>query len=320
MKNWFKWAKWLRKLYIFMLIGLVLSCIAVVLTVVLDLPEQAIAHTIAPIFAIFVAAMAPFSKRPNKDIKDEEGNNEPATAKAIEWLSAEERAVRKEHKLELRLSLLEAGCEQFVLVGGTHEYKLAIANAGKEAPSSIDIYTDLGAKLNKKVIPSLKNELTRLPLGIDEGQENDLTNRLRGGFEGVEVKDKHGNTIKDRNGNQLAFSRDLTTYTDTKAQFKFEIGQDSSYDALKFEYKTYGVYRLNDRLVWTVQELSENFDVTIIFESGLNRKNLKGWVNHHDRENISLRDGVDGKAKNIAFTTPVFPYQGFELSWDFDQD
>ena len=88
---------------------------------------------------------------------------------------------------------------------------------------------------------------------------------------------------------------------------------DSNY----FEFRSYAYYRLADRLIWTVQDLADNFRVRIINRTGQPHAfNVK--VNHH-RE-AAIKEQIKDLAVNnellIDFNAEVLPYQGFEIMWN----
>jgi hypothetical protein len=88
-------------------------------------------------------------------------------------------------------------------------------------------------------------------------------------------------------------------------------------DANDFEFRSYAYYRLADRLIWTVQELADNFRVRIINQTG-NAKAFDIKVNHHREASINeqLRDLGQNHELLIDFNAEVLPYQGFEVMWD----
>jgi len=89
-----------------------------------------------------------------------------------------------------------------------------------------------------------------------------------------------------------------------------------------FRFSTFGNYRRIDRLIWTVQDLSTDFCVRLINNTG-----IKGAffikVNHHREEDIL--DRLTTISKNdqeviiLDFNCDVLPYQGFEVMWNLDE-
>ncbi len=85
----------------------------------------------------------------------------------------------------------------------------------------------------------------------------------------------------------------------------------------KFEIQTYGHFRLDDRLIWTVEHVSRDFTVSIL-DKRKAAKVCEVKVNHHRSDEIDtnawqpLHEGQDLK---FNFLGEVLPYQGFELRW-----
>lgn len=92
-------------------------------------------------------------------------------------------------------------------------------------------------------------------------------------------------------------------------------------DKNAFEFRSVDYYRLSDRLIWTVQDLSENFRVRI--------KNQTGWknvfkvkINHHCEQDILDQMKLIEESNEIIFefNAEILPYQGFEVMWDFSAE
>jgi hypothetical protein len=83
-----------------------------------------------------------------------------------------------------------------------------------------------------------------------------------------------------------------------------------------FEFRTVGYYRLADRLIWTVTDLSENLEVRIRNNTGQDKFTVK--VNHHREEDIKkqMKDLSTPDEIVFVFNTEILPYQGFEIMWD----
>jgi hypothetical protein len=94
---------------------------------------------------------------------------------------------------------------------------------------------------------------------------------------------------------------------------------------LDLQIETYGLYRLRDRLVWTVSELSEGFDIKVVNETNMSGE-IDFKINHHNESLI--RDQIEDKSfkftareeKAIHFNSEVLPYQGFEMIWSFNNE
>jgi hypothetical protein len=89
-------------------------------------------------------------------------------------------------------------------------------------------------------------------------------------------------------------------------------------DKNAFEFRSVDYYRLADRLIWTVQDLSENFFVRIRNQTGRNNV-LKVKINHHCEQDIldQMKRIEESNEIIFEFNTEILPYQGFEIMWDF---
>jgi len=88
-----------------------------------------------------------------------------------------------------------------------------------------------------------------------------------------------------------------------------------------FTVVTYGVFRLSDRLIWTIEQMSGDLRVKIEDLTGLDGE-VSIKVNHHREEEIvnngelekdRRRDGI--RVWDFAFAGAVLPFQGFEVQW-----
>lgn len=89
-------------------------------------------------------------------------------------------------------------------------------------------------------------------------------------------------------------------------------------DKNAFEFRSVDYYRLADRVIWTVQDLSENLRVRIKNQTG--RKNVfKVKINHHCEKDILDQMKLIEESNEIIFefNAEILPYQGFEIMWDF---
>ena len=140
-----------------------------------------------------------------------------------------------------------------------------------------------------------------------------------GGF--VKVVGPRGKKLE---GNELkkCIKNDPGKHTFTN-KYKLATGnKQDQVDKNKFEFVSFDYYRLLDRLIWTVQNLSDGFIVHIKNRTGVkNPFNVK--VNHHrEREiheqNEKEEDGLDEIF--IDFNSYILPYQGFEIMWNFSEN
>ncbi|HWT94464.1 MAG TPA: hypothetical protein VN238_15820 [Solirubrobacteraceae bacterium] len=85
-----------------------------------------------------------------------------------------------------------------------------------------------------------------------------------------------------------------------------------------FTVETFGHFRTNDRLIWTVEHISSDFKVRINDCTGLDG-DLEVKVNHHrEREviaNMTRRPYNQGRMIEFDYMGEILPYQGFELQW-----
>lgn len=84
-----------------------------------------------------------------------------------------------------------------------------------------------------------------------------------------------------------------------------------------FEFRTVGYYRLADRLIWTVTDLSENLVVRIRNNTG-HQNAFTVKVNHHREQDIKeqMKRLATHDEIMFEFNTEILPYQGFEIMWD----
>jgi hypothetical protein len=91
-----------------------------------------------------------------------------------------------------------------------------------------------------------------------------------------------------------------------------------------FQFHTFGNYRRIDRLIWTVQDLSTDFCVRLVNNTGIKNAFLIK-VNHHREKEILdglrtiTKDADDQEIITLDFNCEVLPYQGFEVMWNLDE-
>lgn len=85
-----------------------------------------------------------------------------------------------------------------------------------------------------------------------------------------------------------------------------------------FTIVTYGLFRTNDRLIWTVEHISSDFKVKVEDHTGLNGP-LDVKINHHREADIVanlVRLDADGvRTLEFRYVGEVLPFQGFEVQW-----
>lgn len=91
--------------------------------------------------------------------------------------------------------------------------------------------------------------------------------------------------------------------------------------ALRFQIRTFGKFRREDRLIWTVEQVSRDFEVSIVDARGSDGK-CEVKINHHRRGEIDKGQWLesdDARKLKFNFLGEVLPYQGFELCWSDGQ-
>jgi hypothetical protein len=97
----------------------------------------------------------------------------------------------------------------------------------------------------------------------------------------------------------------------------------NSTSSASFRFHTFGHYRRVDRMIWTVQDLSTDFRVKLINNTGINDAFVIK-INHHREKEIldsmtTVHKPADGQEiMTIDFNCEVLPYQGFEVMWNLD--
>jgi hypothetical protein len=90
---------------------------------------------------------------------------------------------------------------------------------------------------------------------------------------------------------------------------------------LTFEFKTYGIYRVADHLIWTFQEYCEKDSTVEVINKVDDNENepteLYFRVNHNEYDKLTPQ----GTSKHtIKFKRSILPFGGFVVSWDFPGD
>jgi hypothetical protein len=83
---------------------------------------------------------------------------------------------------------------------------------------------------------------------------------------------------------------------------------------------TYGHFRCEDRLIWTVEHISSDFQVRVNDCTGLSGS-VDVKINHHREPeiaaNMARRRSHRGEVFEFEFLGEILPFQGFELQWSF---
>ena len=90
-------------------------------------------------------------------------------------------------------------------------------------------------------------------------------------------------------------------------------------DGNSFEFRSHDTYRLTDRLIWTVQDISDNFTVRIINHTRFDNP-FTVKINHHrEKEIVEQMKRLDSASEIMfQFNCEILPYQGFEIMWAMD--
>ncbi len=87
----------------------------------------------------------------------------------------------------------------------------------------------------------------------------------------------------------------------------------------RFVVQTFGRFRMNDRLIWTVEHISKDFVLRVIDRRGAGVPACV-MINHHRQEAIDgdrkTHETPQGFELVIDYLGEVLPYQGFELQWE----
>lgn len=93
-------------------------------------------------------------------------------------------------------------------------------------------------------------------------------------------------------------------------------------DSIAFTFHILERYRLRDRMMWTIQDLSSDLHITLVNYTG--RSNPFNIKLHHHNESEVLKQirteaiEFDGREETtIEFDSEILPFQGFEIMWDF---
>lgn len=279
---------------IVMTFGLAVVVIGIFILINFDLNYIGIAGTLISIGG--TAALTALTKF----VYDIEFRRNEVAYKAYKRLKKYAQIVRRDHTLKLILEKVESkDCfdKPMIRVRGVHKYKLFNNSFVRSLLVHIEIYTEIGRQCGESKSGGFERILVdNIPLSDYELRESLVKKRHR---QYLELK----TAIKKRK-------------------------------EIQFEYHTYGNFSLKDQLIWTVQDLSENFHIEITNKTGYsirqfdtnedkNNNEIIFKINHH-HENLISQDKIiyskddDGNdIYNISFDSEILPYQGFEMSWNF---
>jgi hypothetical protein len=164
----------------------------------------------------------------------------------------------------------------------TKVHKFELVNSGAQIQRTLSMYTDTVAWRHES-----RGGFTR----VIQPNEEDL--------EGESLKRR----LESKNG-KMVFRK----------QFRLPHKVPSPFAFYSHEY-----YRKADRLIWTVEDLAEDFQITIHNRTGVTGFIVK--INHHRENEIKVRHHIHNSNHeeiSFSFGCPILPYQGFELMWDLD--
>ncbi|MCL2357548.1 MAG: hypothetical protein FWC70_10450 [Defluviitaleaceae bacterium] len=208
--------------------------------------------------------------------------NNPVVKSAYDFIEQRSFFIRTNQTIELTLDLIEKDNSKYIEITGIHLYTVYSPNTSK--PSDFFVY--------------YRPEL---------GKQSKANN---GGFKRVLIGNK--SCKKDIN-----FSKFLSTKKHEIA-FKY-VDTIEPNNSLDFEFHTCGVYELKGRVTWAILDLCDGLILRIKNQTGLSGGKLEYSVNHHKKEEIESKIKSCVMNDEICFNHPIFPYQGFEISWDFTE-
>lgn len=140
--------------------------------------------------------------------------------------------------------------------------------------------------------------------------------------------DSIGLTPKENSGFKLIKEPDNTKLQETELNkyIKYKYGKyvfEKQYElnpgaANSFEFASFDYYHLTDRLIWTVQTLSDSFSIQIINKTGFDTKELDMKIHHHNEDKIIKNIKKNKNKISIDFNSEILPYQGFEVIWRWE--
>ena len=130
--------------------------------------------------------------------------------------------------------------------------------------------------------------------------------------------------IQEPNGNQLT-GEQLAAYISRPGNGKVYFRKTyrlPARDGVRFVFFSEEYFRKADRLIWTVEDLAEDFKVNIHNRTPVH-DGFAIKVNHHREAEVMRRvvphtHSPNHQEINLSFDTEILPYQGFEIMWDLD--
>lgn len=286
--------------FIRLLIVPFLGIIVIVIGVIVYIGNTNLIEVMAALVSVGTATILTFIA---KLFDDGELYYNKVAGKAYKRLKYYAKTVRYNHTLLLVLKDATENTvkgRRAIKVEGVHKYELKNVSWFKPIDEHMEIYTDIGRQENSR----------------------------KGGFEkiyidGKELPSSEVRSSKGEKGHKKYFEYPLKIQRNGKRTF---------------EYHTSGIFFSNDRLIWTVQDLSQNFEITVVNKTSSTVKTFdtpeKDISNeiifkiNHDQENEIkiipehriISEKVCEDVYTINFGFEVLPYQGFEMSWDFKKN
>jgi hypothetical protein len=208
----------------------------------------------------------------------------PEIESIFDWLYKHSSVIRTKQTLLLKFENCDYEGEKSIRVIGIHKYSVSNPDDTKTIKLPVNAVAELGQR-----------------------KENS------GGFLFAMIGDRAiSSTIIDSFVSYDAIK--------TKAHFHYVTNIQAS-ETVDFEFHTFGIYRLCDRLTWIFQDFGDDFHIKV--ENNVNEKvAIYFKMNHHEREYIESKciENTGSNEYNIEFRHPIAPYEGFSMHWDFPDD
>lgn len=204
--------------------------------------------------------------------------------------------IRYDHTLELRFSKKIINSQETIILVGEHKFTFKNDQILFSKSKKIEMYTDVGRQCQN----------------INDHE----------GFDSVQIDNTEYNYKKqlELEKKDMQVEKCFEKKPNGKVYFIKNVKIPRK-NELRVVSRTFGIYRLEDRMVWTVQDLSKNFKVRVIDNTDCGMP-FEFKINHHDEKDIHINPDVTmthekRRVYDIDFSTPVLPYQGFEIKWSF---
>jgi hypothetical protein len=270
----------------FLVIGFTLSTVVALISILLSWDSIWTSFLIG---LMAISGTAFFATNPTKTLPASPTKTLPANPTSLVVNKAKDlidshKIIRTNQSIELTFKMNKS--KTGVIVEGVHRYKYK--NLFPDKDSSVEIRLSSG-------------------LGRGEGKAGGFTYAQIGGRNFNERAIAHSTHYnKEMSSETLILSVPMPTNGEADCEFH-----------------SYGEYRLNDSLIWTVQDLSDNLELTVKNETGYSgypNTAFRYRIFHH--KSPMLENGlVERRPTNvdvIDFDDCILPYQGFEISWSLE--